>query len=271
METRDLSGEADLTLADIRANAPTIDNVRLWDRGPLLETFGQLQEIRTYYDFVSVDDDRYWIDGKYRQVLLSPRELNPASLPTRTFINEHLTFTHGMGVTMRPVNQVTTEGLPVLFVKDLPPVSNISVTVTRPQIYYGEMANDYVFVDTRQREFDYPSGEENVYAAYQGDGGVPAGSLLRRALFACAGSAQSKILFSQDITDESRVLFYRTIVGRARKALPVPPVRSGSLHGDRRRRHPGVDPGCVHHHRPVSVRRAAPATAPATCGTASSW
>ena len=121
VDTRELGGEADLTLADIRANAPTIENVRLWDREPLLQTFGQLQEIRTYYDFVSVDDDRYWIDGKYRQVLLSPRELNAASLPTRTFINEHLTFTHGMGLTLSPVNQVTVEGLPVLFVKDLPP------------------------------------------------------------------------------------------------------------------------------------------------------
>jgi uncharacterized membrane protein (UPF0182 family) len=219
VETRDLSGGADLTLADIRANAPTIENVRLWDRGPLLETFGQLQEIRTYYDFISVDDDRYWIDGKYRQVLLSPRELNPASLPTRTFINEHLTFTHGMGLTLGPVNQVTTEGLPVLFVKDLPPVSNVSLTVTRPQIYYGEMESDYVFVATKQREFDHPSGEENVYAAYQGEGGIPAGSLLRRALFAMRWG-QSKILFSQDITDQTRVLFYRQIVNRARKALP---------------------------------------------------
>ncbi|HEY8258743.1 MAG TPA: UPF0182 family protein, partial [Gemmatimonadales bacterium] len=100
VEVKELRGEAGLTLANIRANGPTIDNVRLWDRDPLLMTFGQLQEIRTYYDFVSVDDDRYWIDGKYRQVLLSPRELNAASLPTRTFINEHLTFTHGMGLTM---------------------------------------------------------------------------------------------------------------------------------------------------------------------------
>jgi uncharacterized protein len=132
VETRELGGGGDLTLADIRANAPTIENVRLWDRDPLLMTFGQLQEIRTYYDFVSVDDDRYWIDGKYRQVLLSPRELNAASLPTRTFINEHLTFTHGMGLTLGPVNQVTTEGLPVLFVKDLPPVSTVSLPVTRP-------------------------------------------------------------------------------------------------------------------------------------------
>ena len=171
VEVRELRGEAGLTLANIRANGPTIENVRLWDRDPLLLTFGQLQEIRTYYDFVSVDDDRYWIDGKYRQVLLSPRELNAASLPTRTFINEHLTFTHGMGLTLGPVNQVTPEGLPVLFLKDLPPVTTVSLKITRPQIYYGELANDFVFVGTRQREFDHPSGETNVYAAYTRQGG----------------------------------------------------------------------------------------------------
>ncbi|MEZ0332404.1 MAG: UPF0182 family protein [Gemmatimonadales bacterium] len=219
VDIRELGGEADLTLADIRANGPTIENVRLWDRAPLLQTFGQLQEIRTYYDFVSVDDDRYWIDGKYRQVLLSPRELNAASLPTRTFINEHLTFTHGMGLTLGPVNQVTTEGLPVLFIKDLPPVSNVSLRVTRPQIYYGELANEYVFAGTRQREFDHPSGEANVYADYRGTGGVRVGNLLRRVLLA-ARFGSSKILFSQDITNDSRVLYYRDIAGRARKALP---------------------------------------------------
>ena len=193
--------------------------MRLWDRDPLLLTFGQLQEIRTYYDFVSVDDDRYWIDGKYRQVLLSPRELNPASLPTRTFINEHLTFTHGMGLTLGPVNQVTPEGLPELFVKDLPPVSTGSLTVSRPQIYYGELAQDYVFTNTRQREFDHPSGEDNVYAAYTGTGGVQVGNLLRRLILAYQFGS-SKILFSQDITNDSRVLYYRNVVARAAKALP---------------------------------------------------
>src|SRR5437764_8526345 len=167
--TRELTGEARLTERDIRANRPTIDNVRLWDRDPLLQTFGQLQEIRTYYDFVSVDDDRYWIDGQYRQVLLSPRELNSGSLPTRTFINERLTFTHGMGLTLGPVNQVTSEGLPMLFVKDLPPVTTVSLRVTRPQIYYGELANDFVFVGTRQREFDHPSGDQNIYTSYAGE------------------------------------------------------------------------------------------------------
>ena len=219
VEVRELGAESGLTLADIRANAPTVENVRLWDRAPLLQTFGQLQEIRTYYDFVSIDDDRYWIDGRYRQILLSPRELNAASLPTRTFINEHLTFTHGMGLTLGPVNQVTAEGLPVLFVKDLPPASNGSLRVTRPQIYYGEMANDYVFTGTRQREFDYPSGEENVYSAYRGSGGVRAGGLWRRLVFA-ARFGSSNILFSQDITRDSRVLYNRVVARRAARALP---------------------------------------------------
>ena len=219
VEVRELGGEAGLTLADIRANGPTIENVRLWDREPLLQTFGQLQEIRTYYDFVSVDDDRYSIDGVYRQVLLSPRELNPASLPTRTFINEHLTFTHGMGLTLGPVNQVTAEGLPVLFIKDLPPVSNVSLRVTRPQIYYGEIANEYVFVGTRQREFDHPSGEANVYAAYTGTGGIRVGNLWRRLLLSIRFGS-SKILLSQDITNDSRVLYHRNILARAKKALP---------------------------------------------------
>jgi uncharacterized membrane protein (UPF0182 family) len=219
VEVRELGGEAGLTLANIRANATTIENVRLWDREPLLMTFGQLQEIRTYYDFISVDDDRYWIDGKYRQVLLSPRELNAASLPTRTFINEHLTFTHGMGLTLGPVNQVTPEGLPVLFVRDLPPVSTVSLRVRRPQIYYGELANDYVFVGTRQREFDHPSGEANVYAAYGGTGGVRVGNLLRRVMLAVRFGSIN-VLFSQDITNDSRVLYYRDIMNRARTALP---------------------------------------------------
>jgi uncharacterized membrane protein (UPF0182 family) len=219
VETRELKGEASLTLADIKANASTIENVRLWDRDPLLMTFGQLQEIRTYYDFVSVDDDRYQIDGRYRQVLLSPRELNPASLPTRTFINEHLTFTHGMGLTLSPVNQVTPEGLPVLFIKDLPPVSTVSLKLTRPQIYYGELTSPYVFAGTKQREFDHPSGEANVYTEYKGTGGVPVGNILRRAMLA-AHFGSSKILFSGDITNQSRVLYHRTIAGRAKKALP---------------------------------------------------
>jgi hypothetical protein len=217
--TRDLSGEARLTERDIRANRPTIDNVRLWDRDPLLQTFGQLQEIRTYYDFVSVDDDRYVIDGQYRQVLLSPRELNSASLPTRTFINERLTFTHGMGLTLGPVNQVTEEGLPVLFIKDLPPASSVSLRVTRPEIYFGEFTDSWVFARTGQREFDYPSGDDNIYGSYEGSGGVRVGSFWRRLVLA-AYLRSLKVLLSSDITNDSRALYVRNIRQRARMALP---------------------------------------------------
>jgi uncharacterized membrane protein (UPF0182 family) len=219
VQTRDLAGEADLTMADIRANAPTITNVRLWERDLLKQTFGQLQEIRTYYEFVSVNDDRYTIDGKYRQVHIAARELNAAKLPTRGFINEQLTFTHGMGITMAPVNEVTPEGLPVLFVKDLPPVSTVSLKLTRPQIYYGELTDSYVFVGTGQKEFDYPAGDANMYTNYTGRGGVPIGSWLRRALFAWQFGSL-KILFSSDLKDSARVLFRRNIKERAKAALP---------------------------------------------------
>jgi uncharacterized membrane protein (UPF0182 family) len=219
VETRTLGGDARLSLADIRANAATVENVRLWDREPLLQTFGQLQEIRTYYDFKSIDDDRYMINGRYRQVLLSPRELNTESLPTRSFINQHLTYTHGMGLTLGPVNEVTSEGLPVLFVKDLPPVSTTSLKVTRPQIYFGELTGGHVFTGTRSAEFDYPSGETDVKTRYSGSGGVLVGSLIRRAMFAMRFGALN-ILLSQDIRSESKVLYNRDIGQRARLALP---------------------------------------------------
>jgi uncharacterized protein len=219
VETRDLTGDAGLTIDDIRANAPTIQNVRLWDRGPLLQTFGQLQEIRTYYDFVNVDDDRYVIDGRYRQVLLSPRELNSASLPTRSFINQHLYFTHGMGLTLGPVNEVTSEGLPVLFVKNLPPVSTVSLKVTRPQIYFGELTTEQVFVNTRQSEFDYPSGTGDVNTRYSGTGGVRVGGFIKRSLLAARFGALN-ILFSGDINSESRVLYNREVEDRVGIAMP---------------------------------------------------
>ena len=214
--TRDLTGDIALTLKDIRANGPTIENVRLWDREPLLQTFGQLQEIRTYYDFVNVDDDRYVIEGRYRQILLSARELNTTSIPARTFINDHLSYTHGMGVTLAPVNMLTTEGLPVLFVKDLPPVSTVALNVTRPQIYFGELTNDYAIVGTKQPEFDHPSGDSTVYASYQGQAGVPL-TFMRRAILAWHFGSM-RMLLSGDLTAQSKILYNRNIVRRAERA-----------------------------------------------------
>ena len=154
------------------------------ERTPLLDTFGQIQEIRTYYDFPAVDNDRYTINGQYRQIMLAARELNSRSLPSRTWINEHLTFTHGYGLTLGPVNEVTKEGLPVLFIRDLPPVSTLDLKVTQPAIYYGELSNEHVFVKTKTEEFDYPRGEDNVFAVYKGSGGVPLSNVFRRFMFA---------------------------------------------------------------------------------------
>ncbi len=219
VEERELPGEATLSRASIEANRETLENVRLWDHQPLLETFGQIQEIRTYYDFVSVDNDRYTINNQSRQVMLSVREMNPAALPNRTWVNERLTFTHGHGLTLGPVNQVTSEGLPVLFVRDLPPVTTVDIDISEPSIYFGELANDYVIVRTRQPEFHYPKGEDNVSSTYAGAGGIPIGSLWNKLLFAIRFRSY-QILLSDDITSESRLMFERQIRRRVAKIAP---------------------------------------------------
>ena len=219
VEEREVSGDATLALADIENNRDTIDNVRLWDHEPLLDTFGQLQEIRTYYDFASVDNDRYFIDGEYRQIMLSSRELNSDSLPNRSWINERLQYTHGFGVAMGPVNQVTQEGLPVLFIGDLPPTSSVDLEVEQPSIYFGELSNDYVIVNTGTDEFHYPQGDDNVSTRYDGSGGVAMPSLLRRLLFAARFGAY-EILVSSQLTSESRIIYHRNIMDRVTTIAP---------------------------------------------------
>jgi hypothetical protein len=220
IEEREISGDKPITAADIAANNLTIKNVRLWDRDPLLSTFSQIQEIRTYYEFSQVDNDRYIINGEIRQIMLSPRELSSSSLPNRNWINERLTFTHGYGVAAGPVNQVTPEGLPVLFVKDIPPKSDVKeLEIARPEIYYGEMSNDYVVTKTKSLEFNYPKGDENVYAAYEGTGGVQMNSLAKRVFYAVRFQSL-KLLLSNDINNDSRILYYRTIAERVAKIAP---------------------------------------------------
>ena len=219
VEEREVSGDATLALADIENNRDTIDNVRLWDHEPLLDTFGQLQEIRTYYDFASVDNDRYFIDGEYRQIMLSSRELNSDSLPNRSWVNERLQYTHGFGVAMGPVNQVTAEGLPVLFIGDLPPTSSVDLQVEQPSIYFGELSNDYVIVNTGTDEFHYPEGDDNVSTRYDGSGGVEMSSLLRRLLFAARFRAY-EILVSSQLRSESRIIYHRNIIDRVTTIAP---------------------------------------------------
>ncbi len=216
---RPLTGDAHLTRADLDRNSATIVNVPLWNDRPLLDTFGQIQEIRTYYDFAAVDNDRYMIDGQYRQIMLSARELNSASLPSRTWINERLTFTHGYGLTLGPVNEVTPEGLPVLFIKDLPLVSAVDLKVTQPAIYFGELQNDHIFVKTKTEEFDYPRGDANVFATYTGRGGVPLSNVFRRLMFAIRFRS-TDTFFSPNLTEESRVMMYRRIAERVARIMP---------------------------------------------------
>ncbi len=205
-----------LTAEDLQKNDATVKNIRLWNYMPLLSTYAQLQQIRTYYEFVDVDNDRYKINGNYRQVMLSARELSHEQLPSRIWINEHLVYTHGYGVVYSPVNQISKEGLPEFFVKDIPPVSHGFHKVTRPEIYFGELANDYVFVKTLAQELDYPAGDQNIYTTYEGEGGVPLRSFWRKLLYS-ARFATLRISLSNDITPESRILYYRKIQDRVRK------------------------------------------------------
>ncbi|MBF8288487.1 MAG: conserved rane protein of unknown function, partial [Candidatus Rokubacteria bacterium] len=217
---QDFPAEDRLTSAAIERNSLTIKNIRLWDHRPLLTTFAQLQEIRTYYKFTGVDVDRYTVNGEYRQIMLSTREMSYQHLPSRVWINEHLTFTHGFGLVAGPVNRITPEGLPDLWVKDIPPnASGGFPKITRPEIYYGELSNEYVIVRTKSQELDYPAGDQNVYSRYSGRGGVPIDGFLRKLAFAIR-FGEIKILLSDDLTGESRVMIYRRVAERVRQATP---------------------------------------------------
>jgi uncharacterized membrane protein (UPF0182 family) len=219
MDERDFGEIEPLRVEALETNRATLQNVRLWDYRPLAQTYRQIQEIRLYYGFTDLDIDRYWIDGDYRQVILAARELDQSQLQSVTWVNQHLQFTHGYGVVMNPVNEVTPEGLPQLWIKDLPPEISVSLTIDRPQIYYGELTTNYVFVNTGIEEFDYPRGDENVYTFYEGTGGVPLNSYLKRLAFA-ARLADANILLSQYIDGNSRLMFIRRIQDRVQEVAP---------------------------------------------------
>jgi uncharacterized membrane protein (UPF0182 family) len=213
--------EQGLTFQSLQANRATIDNIRLWDWQPLMDTYAQLQEIRTYYKFHAVDVDRYELGGSYQQVMLSARELEPALLPAnaQTWVNLHVLFTHGNGVVMSPVTRKSAEGLPIFYLQDIPPVASGGPAVREPRIYYGEMTDSYVIVKGSTPEFDYPKGKDNVYATYDGAGGVAIGDAARRTLFAWYFD-DPNILLSSYIADGSRILFRRNIRDRVRTIAP---------------------------------------------------
>src|SRR6058998_245007 len=220
IQEKEFPADENLDARALARNEATLKNIRLWDYRPLLRTFAQLQEIRTYYKFVDVDNDRYVVNGEYRQLMLSPRELSYQHLQSRIWINEHLTFTHGYGAVVGPVNRITAEGLPEFLVKDIPPQSSGGFPkITRPQIYYGEVSNEYVLVKTKSQELDYPSGDQNVYTSYSGLGGIPLSSFFRKVAFAMR-FGEIKILLSNDLTEQSRIMMYRTVGQRVRQIAP---------------------------------------------------
>ncbi len=219
IEVKPFDVSYNLKSGDIQKNNATIKNIRLWDDTPLLRTYSQLQQIRTYYSFKDVDNDRYHIGGEYMQVMMSPRELSYDDLPSRSWINERLVFTHGFGIAMGPVSRISREGLPEFIIKDIPPVSSADLGITRPGIYFGELSSDYVVVNSKVPEFDYPTSEGNIYTSYEGKGGVALSSALRKVAFAIKFKTE-KLLLSSDITSQSRILYFRNILERARKIAP---------------------------------------------------
>ncbi len=221
---KDFSSEGRVTAELLENSTETIDNVRLLDWRPLVQTYKQTQEIRLYYELAEIDIDRYSIDGKYTEVMLSPRELEQRQIVSnaQTWVNLHLVYTHGFGVVVSPVNSVTTEGLPDYFLKDIPPKNILkepALDVERPQIYYGETENDFVVVNTKTEEFDYPKGTTNEYINYDGKGGVVLDTFLKK-LFMALRFRDIKILLTADITPSSRMMFTRSIQSRISKLTP---------------------------------------------------
>jgi len=220
---REFPAETTVEAADPANNQATLQNIRLWDWHALQDTLRQIQEIRTYYDFPDIDIDRYTIDGTTREVMLAARELNVDKLPesSRNWINEKLIYTHGYGITMNPVNGFTAEGLPTLILSNMPVQSTVrSVSVTRPEIYFGELTNTDVYVKTRQKEFDYPQGESNNLTSYEGNGGIVLGGFLRRMIIALDQSDLAKLPFSDDVNKDSRLLMRRNIRDRVAALAP---------------------------------------------------
>jgi uncharacterized membrane protein (UPF0182 family) len=220
---REFPAETTVDATDPANNQATLQNIRLWDWHALQDTLRQVQEIRTYYDFPDIDIDRYDLDGTTREVMLAARELNVEKLPvsSRNWINEKLIYTHGYGVTMNPVNGFTAEGLPTLLLSNMPLQSTVrGLNVARPEIYFGELTNTDVYVKTRQQEFDYPQGQSNNLASYQGTGGLVLGGFLRRVILATDRGDLGKLSFSDDVNSQSRLLMRRNIRERVAAVAP---------------------------------------------------
>ncbi len=224
VEVKQFSVAQNLKREDIDKNSITIKNIPVNDYKPAKDIYNQIQGLKNYYYFYDMDIDRYMINGEYRQVFISARELQSDNIPGRedgreaSWINRYLKYTHGYGVAMSPVNEVTLSGQPRLFIKDLPVVSDIDINIDKPQIYFGELAKDFVVVNTREKEFDYPSSEGNVETEYEGTGGIPL-TFPNRIMLALTQGKMNFVL-SQDISSKSKILLNREVIQRSRKIAP---------------------------------------------------
>jgi uncharacterized membrane protein (UPF0182 family) len=211
---------SDLTPEVIARNQDTIQNIRLWDSRPLLQTYQQTQAIRLYYEFYNVDVDRYHLADGYHQVMLASREL-ASQLPSgaQTWVNENLEFTHGEGLVMNFVSTATGGGLPQYLLENIPSQSQYGMNISQPAIYFGEVAPGYKIVSTGIKEFDYPKGNENVYASYQGKGGIPLDSMWKRILFAWT-QKDINILLTSYLTPQSKIQIWRSVQERVSQVAP---------------------------------------------------
>jgi hypothetical protein len=220
---QEFPAETTVAAADPEHNQATLENIRLWDVGALQATLTQLQEIRTYYAFPGIDIDRYQINGSLRQVMLAVRELDVDKLPdtSRNWISDKLIYTHGYGITMNPVNGFSTEGLPTLYLSNMPVQSTVpGLKVTRPEIYFGEKTDTDVYVKTGQQEFNYSQGQNDSYSTYEGTGGIVMGGFMRRVLLAFDRGDLTKVPFSDDIKADSRLLMRRNVLARVTALAP---------------------------------------------------
>ncbi len=207
----------DLTSKDIANNEETISNIRINDYAPAKKFYNQTQTMRQYYDFYDVDVDRYTIDGDYTQTFLSAREINEEKI-SNTWLNRHLKYTHGYGATLSRVDKITASGQPDMLIKNIPPESAVDVQITEPEIYFGEMTNDYVLVNTDEDEFDYPDGNSNKYCQYKADAGIKM-NLLTRFMFSVREKSL-KMLVSGNINSDSKIMINRNISKRVHEIMP---------------------------------------------------
>ena len=212
------SADENLTGADIAANKDTISNVRINDYSPVKTFYNQTQSIRQYYKFNDVDVDRYNINGNLTQTYLATREIDENKI-SDTWLNRHIKYTHGYGVTLSKVNTVTASGQPDVLIKNIPPESSVrEIDIKQPRIYFGELTNDYSLVNTSEDEFDYPDGTENKYTRYDGKAGIRM-NLFNRIMFAIR-EGSFKMLISSNIKSDSKIIIYRNVEERIKKIMP---------------------------------------------------